>query len=372
MESNLSTLRKSSKTRKLITATFFLLYAVLIIMGFKQFHVWRQIHYGYGLLSPAELQDLPHVFRQAGDTLLIPMQLEGKGVLGNFAQLVQELSTSYIHMPRLLLMYPIMKIGKLLGVSYNAIFSLIGLCLIFLAWYCLISAGRVLSKGRYLISENLLLIGIMGFSFFFNGRLIWVFLSLSLLIYISALQRYRYLSAWKLVFSLSMIFLGASVATGSFIATYFCTLCWLLFFSSTKQNQPIVRNRIIIIIFLSLSFPYLLASMWKNLYYFGGDFEAILYMSNHGVGRYVFSLWGVVGFAALVVCLMIRRSLFPKGDIGFVLSTVVIGILCSCFGYSTLVVANPGSILMIYLRLSELVEDYMPNKVNPWLITAIK
>ena len=243
------------------------------------------------------------------------------------------------HFLRYLLVLPIFVLSNISSIDANLIFNFIAILLI-------ISVSANASKIVVLLSPNplknkymvnvfiFLLITIM--SLFMNGRILFSMTGLSIIILSILRWEKGLLTNFKLIlFSIFGIFL-CSVSSGTFLSSVIIIATWALFL---RERKSLFIPFAIFFLILAL-LPLLSVYLMKNINFYGGGFEGLVNMLNHGMG----SIFQLIGYEAtfFLIILMVPITLICLAIIYYVkryrllLSCIFISIFAGFFGYSTM------------------------------------
>ena len=316
-------------------------YLLLVLFDIKNFQMWEQVQY-----------------------------LHDTGFTINLSSIY-----SHPHGLRYTLVYPAYFIAETLRISPNIILSLavIAMCV-------MISHSLSHCIALHRRSTNIWKVKFSVFLFFavltlfMNGRLVYGLCAYSLMIYglflfvkdKDATNKKQILSACLI--SLAILFSSSSSGVAiSFYAIYFSSICIYLLYAYRQKNRINFPVIIYMFVFFLLYTPIILFLINKNLAFFGGGFDGLLLMTQHGMlngmdDHLVFKVL-CFGFTVLLSCFVYiyRNSLTRDPLLFFPAYCMALMILLSLFAFSILMMAFiPAIIMMAFLssRLSLTVRHF--------------
>lgn len=332
---------------RLWSLTLALTFLVFIFTGVKQFTVWSQVYGGFFAFED----------RIYPPSLTVPPDFDEYGQLGTQRGPLDEIA----HWPRLSLMAPIWYIGKLSPGEPNVpafmdrVFSIEVVLILFVASLLL---AQVVGRSDL---EPMIFAFFLILSLGMNGRMSFSFLGASGLLWIESNRQKIPSSPFLFSFLLFLSLWSSSVSSGVFSIVYVATgfLLWML----TRQHgfRPLLGMWAILV----LSLPWFLAGITKNLAFYGGfDLFAVYRMLEHGLGKFLKSIWLVPAIVVVVVAWFTRdrflRKLLPKRYSVFWLVFFLLGAAGGLFGKSTMTVVIPPLICLAINKISELVPLFRP------------
>jgi hypothetical protein len=200
----------------------------------------------------------------------------------------------------------------------------------------------------------------VGLSLFMNGRLSFAFLGMAILLLVLVRRGLDGIGNVRTILWFPVILWLASVSSGTFavaLGTMIVYPVTLLFarFPSVRMGDALLLAPLAVGT-LALS-PLSLLFLRKNVDFYGGGIKGFFNMLNHGPGRMIYligpevltplALLGLLlgGFVAAVV-LTRRRAVAPPTV------AVALAVSVGVFGYSTLMMALPGMVLLLSAALT--------------------
>lgn len=301
-------------------------YLMVILLDFKAFQMWPQVQTLYEMGFPINLKSIylhPHGLRYT-------------------------------------LVYPIYLIAELLQVSPNRVLSLAVLAMCVMISHSLSHCIALHQKVRNIWKVKFFVFLFFALlTLFMNGRLIYGLCAYSLMIYGLFLlvkdeapnNKKQILPACLI--SLAILFSSSSSGVAiSFYAIYFSSICIYLLFAykqKFKIHYPVI---IYMFVFFLLYTPIILFLINKNLAFFGGGFDGLLLMTQHGMlnGLDDYLVFKVLcfGFTALLACFVyIYRTNLTRDPLLFLPAyCMALMISLSLFAFSILMMAFIPAILM--------------------------
>lgn len=360
------------KLIKILALLFALSLVLLVTTGHKTFYVWTQVTYMLGyhdqqndpvisrsLFEQEQLMGRSGKFSKLGridyslyDTESIyspiakqpePISNADTGALhGFYSTLLGE-----FHKPRVLLVLPSTEIGRILGVSFNKVFSI----------YVLVIIGAV----TFLLSESMKFRKLSRTSFYFavmalvllaitmNGRMIFALLASALLIY--SFERFIQckdsisLKIWLisplLVLALSMVGTGVYAAHLLLLGSG----AVLLLMDGKITKAVFVLYGLILLLFGG---PYLFTGLIKNMDYYG-NLPGLL---SHGYGKILLSQPFVLAVSAIGLAILFYAVRKYIRSYMYLYLFAVLGLILTSVGDSILLVSLLP-LMLIGLEISE-------------------
>lgn len=346
---------------------FTLLFIAVLATNYKKFLVWNQIvdNYKEDLLSVSQNYycEARHELNSRSVVNLLKLgylkndtpPVDCKGLLEEEALHENQIdkscqpitdgslsNTCLSHLIRVKILSPVINLAMHLKVSIHTVFTIFCFFVIFLI-AALLSTDFLIFNARkfYLFSCFLMTV-----SLFMNGRNLLSYLSLSFLLFAMTFQSLNERKE-KLYFisALFFAFLFSNVSSG--VNLYI----WLFFLIWSLNNLKLFKSLVwfekfpLVLIFLMQLF-WVLAGVSKNFLYYGGNLMTSPWlMLNHGLGKYIFSLYGVVSILILsVLFFLTRKKISQFGFDLWILTTpfflgLILCLLTGLFGYSILSMA---------------------------------
>ncbi|MDP0561675.1 MAG: hypothetical protein QS721_04820 [Candidatus Endonucleobacter sp. (ex Gigantidas childressi)] len=306
---------------------FVLIYAMLIITGYREFIIWSQVG---DLLFESS-------FHERSNT-----------VLKLFAD-------KSFHATRIALIYPIFQLSDILNINVLTLYSLTVLILLVLMYKIILSILRSYSVAHLAF---FILVFLLILSLFMHGRIVFAMFGNALILYVlfTRIHFPRKMNFMKLVIYLMIALWFCSVSSGTFTVAVgaiiiFCSLRMLI-------GWPYIQRRflilfVVLIALLILMSPILLQMINKNLDYYDGS---LISMLNHGFGKYVLDYFYVTGVLLFIASfLFVKFICFLKRNKEFILplSMIIASLAIGLFGLSSLASGLPAYILFIYMYLNK-------------------
>ncbi len=316
------------KKQNLFILELFLLfiYAILIILGIKEFSIWQQITYYLSTDFDMNNKVLLHLFEE-----------------------------SHPHFLRILILYFIYQFSLLLSLDVNLVYSLVLLIFLYIT-YIFIKNIIIDIYGDVKYSILTILLFYFLLSFFMNGRIIFAIFGNTLLlnaIFFNTYSIKNKINNFKLIFMIVLSLIMTSVSSGTFMV---CLLSILIFyFLTTVFSFPFIKKKIFyveIFIFMLIIFfmPLIIRFINKNLDFYDGSFFKML---EHGFGKYLeVYIYPILIFLFLLpFFLMFGYSLLYNNKY-FVLpfSLIISSLFIGLFGYSSLFSGISGYILFVAIN----------------------
>lgn len=313
---------KTNKTFKLL----FILYAIVVFWGLKQYSIWNQI---------------TDVFNENTNVDSIML-----------------LNSFNAHTLRLLLMLPIIKIANSLRIDSDFLFSIVVFLNILGTSKNLIYIEAKIDNKKpnyFFISLFMILISLV-----MNGRTSFSFLGISIILKIITEFTIKSISLFKLLIYLIIGLILCSVSSGSFSVALLSVVIFLssLFF---KKTVPFKNKLILFILIIIISIPVvalMVIFVNKNLEFYDNSY---INMLNHGAGM-IFNnsiiLLTLLIFAPLFFLIFISISRFYMKDIKVYLFMpfILSGILIGLFGFTSFWTSYPVYILTFLSVISKKVD----------------
>ena len=317
----------------------FFIYAILIILGIKEFSIWQQITYY-----------LSNDFNGNNETLLSLFE------------------TNHPHFLRIFILYVIYQISLFFALDITFIYNLL---LLFLLFFTYIFIKKIIFDIFNFIDYKIL--GVLFFyfllSFFMNGRIIFAIFGNTLLLYGLYFNIYsinQKITNFKLVIIVIFSLLITSVSSGTFMV---CLLTiFLFYFFIIVVRFPFLEKKIIYMIFfifiiISSIIPLITQFINKNLDFYDGS---ILKMLEHGFGKYleayvyiVLPLLLFLPFIFIIGYYFLSKNHKLILSFSLILSSLFIGL----FGFSSLFSGISGFVLLIINNLYNVKKaDYCQKK----------
>lgn len=198
----------------------------------------------------------------------------------------------HIHAIRMLIAYPGAMLAEFFGLNINQGFS-IYVCAVFEAMLVLILRTLKEMEKRNIYSGMAAMCFLSALAYVMNGRIVFAFVAAEILIYVDVLHKKGKLSTWKLYLSTGLAIVLSMVSSGTMLLLVFYVLVESFFriryLSGRKQTQNYRRSLMAIltpmILFLT---PYLWRMLKKNIDFYGGGWEGLLGILQHGIGGYIY------------------------------------------------------------------------------------
>lgn len=305
-----------------------------VVNGNKRFLVWSQVLNvwnidSYENISNDKLKE--RIYRSPKKFFLIPPRAEDYRDISLPVKTINNETdfqlkiAQIVHIPRKLIMWPIVNFANSLKIDIHSLFSWVCLFLLMGSSVLLALKNNILNKDLFLLNLGAL----TTLSLPMNGRLLLVFTGVSLFWYLK--NQYSKLS--KISVSLLVFFalIFSSVSSGTFIVLHAVILSWALInWSNTKAIEKLA----IFSPFL-ISLPFLFIGIFKNLLYYGGGIESILLMLEHGLGRYFTNYIGIGIAVALLGGIFYFRKYFKLTSKNLNFWIIVISIFAGMYGFSS-------------------------------------
>ncbi len=197
----------------------------------------------------------------------------------------------HVHAIRLLIVYPGALLSKLLGIELNLGVTIYSASLLILIMYFMMRMMNI-NKLENRISAIMSGFLVLALSYFMNGRLIFVFFGISLLALYELKFREDKVSIFmmQMVTIISIIFTMVSSGT-MFVAFVYAVMIipyrWKKLGTFNKKRLFIVILLVSAIPIIAIFVPYLIKMTERNIIFYGGGFQGIINMVNHGLGRIV-------------------------------------------------------------------------------------
>lgn len=323
----------SLKSSPLILKMSYLLvviYAVIVFSGIKQFNVWQQIYDYYRI---------PHVM--TADKLVPPNQ----GVDLTNSEIYKGIS-HYLnpHTPRALLMWPFIKVGNLLHIEVDRVFSYGVVLLMMLFLFCWREAFRNIIGSRHYFIEFLVVAVTLTLSLYMNGRMVWVMLATSLLLLLDRIH--NKLSRFSQCLFMGAIFFTSSVSTETFCVMYF--IFWLWAFQ---------HKQMWLMALLSLLIPCALIAVLKNIDFFGGGISALEAMLRHGYGKYFTDQTLLILIPIVALSFAVMNRYFENPNLRLAKLLMVFGLISGAYGLSSIVIVITASLLIFAVKAESLMTE---------------
>ncbi len=272
------------------------------------------------------------------------------------------------HMPRYLLVYPLLEISQTLGVNPDAFFSSIMAILVLISAYLSIKISRIL-LGKPL--EAWLRLSLMSFfivlSIFMNGRGVYAMLGFLLLTLAMLLWEKNTISKGIFITYIGLAVWLSSVSSGTLTAVIVALSMWLLF-RVLKSIGYLQRRDFMLLLYLCVIFSvpvvfYLKTFIVKNTEYYGGGSEGVIGMLDHGLGgvsHYFNTLFQLESGGVFLSCLLLMccglmyvfflLSVRPWRLISYLIGVVL---LFGMFGLFTLAMVIPFVGIVFAVMLSK-------------------
>lgn len=310
-------------------------YVFSVVTGLKKFNVWPRALSYYDPIDPSYMEPVFEIFS-----------------LVDFWTLYQW----FLMSPRKMLMGHVFFISDLLSIDLHYFFSLEVCLMIIISCILLIKRFRSF-YGKNALAEVFITGIIISMSYCMNGRMTWAFLGMSLFLWLDCyLERSDPLKSTEVTAIITAVMLSSlwmiCVSSGSFSAGYTSMLLWVALILRKKACKSSVMIFMAWAIML-VALPTFMIAIFKNIIYFGGDPIAMVRMLQHGFGQWliVYSLALLVG--TFLLWRLRRKWLAPTGW-QLPLLTLIVGILGSVYGISTVTVAIPGAIILMAYFISSL------------------
>lgn len=332
---------------KLIVAILLIVSIAATLVGVNKFYLWHQITSYYHL-------DLP-VHQNFWNSVLEPSVANEQHI--HHASILSPVANS--HTPRYLLMLPVVIVAEQFTINPNLVFSIVVTGLIFFAWSLLIHATRRIAKQVNYSAELVLLITLMVASLTVNGRMLFAFLGISLLLFTDQYAKSVHRPLYFPLFLFISLWL-CSVSTGALMVAYVLTAFWIVVI-----YQPVDRpfmSRIYVSLPLIFCVPFFIGSILKNMNYFGGGVSSLYVALTHGFGVYGLHYFSIPGLLLLMVLVMLSaywlwQFLQKQPQLLFPVVTIITGSAVSLYGFSTIMTAFPGVIFLTYYYTLKLLDQ---------------
>ncbi|MCO4822988.1 MAG: hypothetical protein KC469_13035 [Flavobacteriaceae bacterium] len=300
--------------------------------------------------------------------LMIALDLIGFSIWGQVydvheSNLGQVTIESYYHFPRYILVYPAFFMNDLFpGVVEEKWFSFY---VVFLYLVIVVVLSKIYLKYASQVLR-IILTRDVSFALFFlvmspllfilNGRAIFGIFSASILLYY-----FSYFDSFSFFKKSFLVFLSlfTSMVSSGFVVIAFFSL-FVIDFMGTKffSKKGVIK---ILFYFLIITYLYDFISFVfeKNISFFGGGFEGVLNMLNHGFGRIFidFDLFLIAMLSVtLIVFILLNLLIIPSSffiEKMHILIIFVLSFFVGMFGYTSLAYAIPSFILLFLNLISK-------------------
>lgn len=264
--------------------------------------------------------------------------------------------TTQAHALRFTLMWPVIQISALTGVSLDRVFSWV-VAAVVLATAHLVDRTRGLvvdEVWRWHAGRAVSFAVFVGLSLFMNGRLSFAFLGMALLLYVLVRRGLGRAGNLRTVVWFPLVLWLASVSSGTFTVALGTMVVWAVTLLFTRYPSIRLRDAILLAPLaagaLALT-PLMVLYIRKNVDFYGGGIQGLFNMLNHGPGM-VIAMVGpeivtplavialLLGGFVIAVVLTRQRAIAPP-TVG-----VVVAMAVGVFGFSTLLMGLPGLVVL--------------------------
>lgn len=328
----------------------------------KKFVVWSQIVH-----CPAEiLRDDSSITVKSSAKELNTEKSPGKEPSTNstadstkFSYAYFKLTDKYIHLPRLIVTYPIIKLHNLTQIHYNLVFTYF--CCLFISIFALMSARIVCLLEKkddnflYYFFGTLVFFTLLSLNM--NGRLIYSFIGGAFLLYGQTHCLIKNETKLLYLFSFIAIILS-NVSSGTFMVILSSSLLFIII------SQRLPKHFYLYIILLApLACSYLL----KNYSYY----NSLWGLLTHGYGKVITDVYNynsvlgiaflgtfIVAAAILFYSMLINMKKFPHLTpfLSYTYSTIILG----TFGWSTLSMIFPVFLILTPYLILNTRKNFLP------------
>ncbi len=276
------------------------------------------------------------------------------------------LSTGHLHAVRLMIAYPAVWISDMNSLELDAAFTIYS-CIAFtlIGFFFLRILKQI--KGLTAFNRGIGLLILMTLALIMNGRLIYAFLGIILIL--DAEWKYRedkkgiiQLKISEIIgLILTMVSSGTMTITAIFIVIV-NIVQWIQSDGKRQRRELFVVNVILLYPFLDKFFPYFIRFLIKNIDYYGGGFNGAIGVMQHGFGKLFYSdnksIYIIIVAVALVIVFMnmvlfIKYVIHKRHQYFFILLITNLCVYGGVFGFSTgLLALLPviALILAVYFR----------------------
>lgn len=276
------------------------------------------------------------------------------------------LGAGHLHAIRLLIVYPGVVLSKWLGVELDLGVTIYSASLLILILYFML---RIMYINKLQNRMNAFVSGllIVALSYFMNGRLIFVFFGVSLLVFCELKLREGIISVFMLqvVTVISVVF--SMVSSGTMLITFAYAVMiipyrWKKLRKTSEKRLFITILLISAIPIISIFLPYLIKMIEKNIIFYGGGFQGAINLIQHGLGKIintnnkllVFSLF-VIGAIVVAANIYLFNYKFVRRDHPDLPLFLLVNLSAygSIFGLSTGLTALIPLMVLIIEKLSK-------------------
>lgn len=284
--------------------------------------------------------------------------------------------------PRKVIIFPMVFVHHATGLDIHFSYSLEIFILLIATSFLLAKVMTIYSRSvlarpiSLMVAAHISLLFFLLLSLVMNGRMVFAFLAMTLLMYIHAAYCIEKPKLPILIFPLLfLMFLCASSSTGVYSVAYSAAIVLIL----GNYPNPFAdsKHRFSLVIMFFAAAAWFLLGIYKNLLYFGGDMTRVF---THGFGSQLpkfdtwalYVMWGLllgVIAAAGWTLIHFRRLVGPHHNLvrsPFVALGILTldGFVGGFFGYSTLTTAIPP-LLVASLLLFKKATDHWRRHLQP-------
>ena len=259
---------------------------------------------------------------------------------------------THAHLLRYLLVFPIFWLADEIGVDFDAIYRAFAFVLLFFISRNCSKIADFYNFGNVVFTAFFFALTFSLVSVFMNGRIIFAFCGFSYLL--AQIHRWEdgLIGNFKVFTGLLISLFLCSVSTGTFLLCIICIMVWLPFVFHRRKGSL----SLYITTFLFAISPLISFYILKNVTFYGGGFEGLINMLNHGAGVVLHDFSPVLvslivlNVAALTICTFGLLKKYKR----YALITLFLAAsaFAGLFGFSTLTLGLiPLSVILLGLIL---------------------
>lgn len=310
---------RRSNIAKLYVFILFIVWLYLVLSGIKEYVVWGQI-----------------------------LDIQKSGL-----SLIELFDSRHAHFLRYSLVYPVILLSEKLSIPINLVFSIV-LYLLNVIIYILMKrlCNNVDGSTRHYF---FILLSLFTINILMNGRLVFAFLGISLLLYTFYFSIKLKMGSLRFTVYILLSLWLLSVSTGTFMvgigSSIFCV--FVLYWKRIRISGQILNKKLLAMCFIFvLLLPLSLQYVQKNLDYYDGE---LVLMLSHGYGRVFYNEYVVIIFLVLspIAALFAYYAIHRMVKIDYLsvsIPIIVVASIVGLFGHSSFLVALPVIIVIIYLQ----------------------
>lgn len=270
---------------------------------------------------------------------------------------------SYYHFPRYILVYPAFfmndffpGVGEEKWFSFYVIFLYLVIVAVLSKIYLKYASKVLRTVLTRDVSFSLFFLVMSPLLFILNGRAIFGIFSASILLYY-----FSYFDSFSFFKKSFLIFLSlfTSMVSSGFVVIAFSSLFVVDFMKTNFFTKKGGIKILFYFLIATYSYDFISFVFEKNISFFGGGFEGVVNMLNHGLGRIFMEfdfLLSVMLSVTLIVFILLNLLIIPRSffiEKMHILIIFVVSFIVGIFGYTSLAYALPSFILLFLNLISK-------------------